>query len=172
MAFAYVPQRLQVDERGRAHGAAVRLVGPIADDVEAQLAARRLDVLVRGVRHLLAQVPLHAAGAQRGTGHAVLQRLLAGDHADADRALPPNRVLRQQPLVLVDAPGHLRDELAHAVDPAVGRLLLDAADADVAGHHARARGPLEEVEDLLTLAEAVEEHRHGTQLERTGAQPP
>ena len=50
-------------------------------------------------------------------------------------------------------------------------MLLDAADADVAGHHACARGPLEEVEDLLALAEAVEKHRHGAQFKRTRAQP-
>ena len=48
---------------------------------------------------------------------------------------------------------------ARPLDPALGQVGGDAAEAHVVAHHARAGGRLEQVEDQLALAQAVQRGR-------------
>ena len=90
---------------------------------------------------------------------------------DAAQALEHDLVLGQQVQELVDAGGHLGAELAHLRLPAARDVLDHAADLDVARVHPLAGRHLEQVEDLLAVAEAVPEHRDRAEVERAGAQP-
>ena len=58
-----------------------------------------------------------------------------------------------------------------AIEPAERRLHGQAADAEVAGHHALAGHGLKEPENLLALAEGVEENREGANVHGVGAEP-
>jgi hypothetical protein len=60
--------------------------------------------------------------------------------------------------------------LSFAAKPG-GDVLEDAADLDVARVHALAGGHLEQVEDLLAVAEAVPEHRDRAEVERARPEP-
>ena len=157
-----------------------------------------VDVRVRRVRLLLAQVPLHARAAQHGTGKAQVQGPFGGNHGDAHRALLPYPVLGQQRLVFVHvagkAPGEMFDEIEQrAVSPFVhglvaagnpvriglrqvpghpfGQVAVNAARPIVGCVHARARYRLVAVHQVLALAETVEEDGHGAHVEAMAAQP-
>ena len=91
--------------------------------------------------------------------------------AHAARALEPDGVLRQQVLVLVHAPGKLIDERPHALLPPPRRLERQPADAEVARHHALPGVHLEDAQNLLALAEAVEEHAHRADIDGVRPQP-
>ena len=58
----------------------------------------------------------------------------------------------------------------HVVAPAVGQVGGDAAGADVVVVHPQAGDLLEEAQDLLALAPAVEHHRHGAEVHAVGGQ--
>ena len=62
-------------------------------------------------------------------------------------------------------------KLADHLDPAVGDVLDHAADLEVARVHALAGGHLEQVEQLLALAEAVPPDRDRAEVERARAEP-
>ena len=55
--------------------------------------------------------------------------------------------------------------------PAARRFQRQAADPEVAGHHALPAEHLEDLEDLFALAEAVEEDAHGADIDGVRAQP-
>ena len=61
--------------------------------------------------------------------------------------------------------------MLNAVEPVEGRLHGEAADAEVAGHHALAGDGLEEPENLLTFAEGVEEDGEGANVHGVRAEP-
>ena len=63
-----------------------------------------------------------------------------------------------QRLVLVDELRQAFHEVAALLDPAVGQVVAQPAEAEVVEHHARAADLLEEVEDVLAVAEHVEDH--------------
>ena len=67
--------------------------------------------------------------------------------------------------------GHDLEELAQLVGEAGGDVLDHAADLEVARVHALAGGHLEQVEDLLALAQAVQEDRDRAEVQRAGAEP-
>ena len=67
--------------------------------------------------------------------------------------------------------GKLLAKLLHALQPAQRRLQRQAADAEIAGHHALAGDGLEDVQNLLALAEAIEENRHGAEVDGVRPQP-
>jgi len=69
-----------------------------------------------------------------------------------------------------DAAGENVDELLDPLVPAARRLERQPADAEVAGHHPLPREHLEDAQNILALAEAVEEHAHGADIQR-GAFP-
>ena len=75
-------------------------------------------------------------------------------------------------LVLADPAGHQLEEVARIRSSAPsGRSMTSAADPDVRVVHAQAGDHLEDAQDLLALAEAVQHHRDRAQLEAGGGQP-
>ncbi len=60
---------------------------------------------------------------------------------------------------------------SHPLLPAPRRLQRQPADAKVAGHHALAGEHFEDAQDVFALAEAVEEDRHGADIDGVRAQP-
>jgi hypothetical protein len=150
---------------GQADREAVEVVALRADrDAE-------LEVLVARVRHRLAQVPRVAGRAQQRAGDAERQQRLLVERARPAQPAQHDLVAVEQVAVLVDAVGHVHAELADLGLEPERDVLEDAADLDVARVHALARGHLEQVEDLLALAEAVPEHRDRAEVERARAQP-
>ena len=163
-------ERLADDPHGLAHlldAHRVAVVG-VAVGPERHL---EVEVLVARVGRRLAQVEVHAGGAQRGAGHAEVDQLLGREHADALGAVEPDRVARQQALVLVDAARHLVEEGAQALLEPGGHVVGAAAHLEVPRVHAVAGDHLAQVEGLLALAVGVEEQRDGAELQAAGAQP-
>ncbi len=130
-----------------------------------------LKVVIARVRGGLAQVPRVAGRPQQRPGDAELEHRLLVDDAGAAQALDQDLVLLEQVGVLVGAPGHVGDELPQLRLEAHRDVLHHAADLDVARVHPLAGGHLEQVEDLLALAEAVPEHRHRAEVERARPEP-
>src|ERR1035437_2861085 len=130
-----------------------------------------IELLVAGVGCVLAGVYLQSGGAQHGPGDRQVQHVLQRNHADAHGAAHPDTVGGQQVLILIDAAGEDVDECFDALVPPARWFQGQPADAEVAGHHALAAELFEDLEDLLALAEAVEEHRHGADIESVRAQP-
>ena len=130
-----------------------------------------IEVLVGRVGVGLAQIPRVAGRAQQRAGHAELEQPLLVDDADALRALQEDLVAVQQRLVLPDALLHVGDERERLALPSARDVLGDASHLDVARVHALPRGRLEQVEDLVALAEAVPEDRDRAQVERRRAEP-
>src|ERR1035437_2862743 len=130
-----------------------------------------IELLVTGVGRVLAGVDLQSGGAEHGAGDSEVEHVLERNHADALGAANPDAVVGQQVFVLIDAAGEDVDEGLDALVPAARRFQGQPADAEVAGHHALAAELFEDLEDLLALAEAIEEHRHGADIEGVRAQP-
>ena len=100
-----------------------------------------------------------AAGPQRRAAEAPIDGVGAGDGADVPGAFEHDLAEGEEAVGLVDGAADAVERAADAGDETVGQVLGHAADADVAVHHARAADALEELLDLLTLAEAVHERR-------------
>ena len=106
-----------------------------------------------------------------GPGHPELEQPPLADGPDSLRALEEDLVAIEERLVLADPLLHVGDERERPAVPSGRDVLGHAADLDVARVHALAGGRLEEVEDLVALAEAVPEHRNRAEVERRGAEP-
>ncbi len=63
------------------------------------------------------------------------------------------------------------DELPHRFEHAQRRFQRQPADAEVRGHHALPAHHLEDAHHVFAFAEAVEEHRHGADINGVRAQP-
>jgi hypothetical protein len=83
----------------------------------------------------------------------------------------PNPIVCQQLLVFVHTAREHVDEILDAFLPAARRFQSQAPDAEITGHHALARVHFENAQDVLSLAEAVEEYRHGPNVYSVRAQP-
>src|SRR5215471_5877121 len=110
-----------------------------------------IEILVVGVGQGFADVPLHAARAQHGAGHAERDAVFARDQADAFRPLQPDAVCREQFLVLVDLWLHERDEILDVFFKAVVRLVLQAADAEGVRREASAAILFKDLQDLFPV---------------------
>ena len=67
--------------------------------------------------------------------------------------------------------GECLHELLHSLEPAEGGLEGQAANAEIAGHHALAGHHFEDVEDIFALPEAIEKDGHGSQVNSVASQP-
>ena len=145
----------------------------VASEAVACVSQGHLEVigLVAAVRLLLPQVPGHTRGAHHRAGDPEREHVLRGDMPDAHRALAPDGAARQELLVLVDPPGHQLQEGPDAICGAVGQVHRQAAHANVRVVQAQAGDHLEDPQDLLPLAKAVQHHRDGAQLEAGRRQP-
>ena len=130
-----------------------------------------VEVVIAAVRRRLAQVPRVAGGAQQRAGDAEGEQGLGVERAHAVQPLEDDLVLLQQVRVLVGAGGHVGQERAQLGGEARRDVLHHTADLEVAGVHPLARGHLEQVEDLLALAEAVPEHADRAEVQRARPQP-
>ena len=110
-----------------------------------------------------------AAAAEHRAGAAVVDRHLRRQDADAGRALDEDRVGRQQRVVLLDHRLELVEERLALLQPAAGQVGRRAAEGEVAVGQPGAAGFLEQVEDLLALAEGVEERAERAEVEAVGA---
>ena len=107
----------------------------------------------------LAQIPGRARAAHHDAREAPGEGVVEAHDADVDVALLEDAVLGQQALDVVE---HLQERIAPGVDVVdqLGRqILVHAADAEILGVHARARGALVEHHQLLALLEAPERRR-------------
>ncbi len=127
--------------------------------------------LVAEIRRRLPHVVGNAASTERRAGAAEIDRLLGGERADADRALHPYPILREQILVLSERGREFREELAHRRHEGIRDILEETAHAEVRGRHTGAGAQVVQVEELLPLAEAVEEDAHRPEVERMGPEP-
>ncbi len=156
----------------------------------AVLAHRDVEVHVRigGVGLFLAQVPRNAGAADHRTRETQAQRPLRTHDADADGALLPDAIVREQRLVLVNEPREAVREVLEEVEqraaaglvqlldgrlavPLGAGLAVDAARAVIGRVQARSRDRLVAVHQVFALAEAVQEHAHGADIKRVRAEP-
>ena len=184
-----VDQRLhahvQLISRRKADLAVLALVGAIrqilyrlADDAQAlahlfhsnqvtairvaAVAHRHLEVvvLIATIRHVTAQIPIDAAAAQHGAGHAHVDGFRPAQHADTFQAFTPERPLCQHLFVLIDVARHHFEELAQAFQKGGRQVLPDAADADITEREPGATDHLKEIEDPLPFTGGVHEQAH------------
>ncbi len=157
-----------------------------------------IDLVIGRVGLLLAQIPSKAGAADHGASEAELQGAFRRHHADADGALLPDAVVGEQGLVLVDvarkALGEVLDEVQQRAAAGgvlalhvllavvlggnlwiawhpVGQIAVNPARAIVARMKTRTGDRLVAVHQILALAEAVQEHGHGTHVQGVGAEP-
>ena len=128
--------------------------------------------LVPGHRELLvaAEVPVDPRAPQVRGRQPVAERHLGRDHPDAPGAGLVDLVADQQRLHLVAEAPHLLHDGLGLVDPALGQVVLDAADAVEVGVEPAAGRPLDQVEDVLAVAEGVEDRGEGAEA-RTPRSP-
>src|SRR5438876_823177 len=162
--------RLTNDFQALAHFRDANQITSVAIGIRAR---RHVEVefFVARIRENLAIIVGDTRGAERRTGHAHRDCVGGGDVAYAFGARDPDAVFRKQRLVFVDA---ARQHLDHAPDrlqPTRRRLQRQPADAEIAGHHPLAGDQLENVQNLLALAEAVQEDGHGAEVDRVRAEP-
>ena len=112
-----------------------------------------------------AQVPVDARGPQVGAAQAVAERHLGGDDADAAGAGLEDLVAEEQRLDLVAEAADAAHDGLGVGDPALGQVVLEAADAVEVGVEAPAGDGLDLVEHVLAVAEGVERRRHGPELD-------
>ena len=82
-----------------------------------------------------------------------------------------NRIAGEQIRILVDLFGKGLDEGLDAIKQIERRLHGEAADAEVAGHHALAGDCLKDAQDLLAFAECVEEDGQRADVHGVRAEP-
>src|ERR1700687_470694 len=175
----------------RAHRSARQLVDALADQRDRQthltqshLVARErvalgeddrlhgLELGIDGVRPVHAQVPAHAGGTQHRAGHGVLLRHLGWDAGNADGALEEDLVaLEDLHVVVLDVLLPSVEEPRELRDPTRWEVVHDAARPEEVVVHARAAELLDEVEDLLAVAEAPQHRGRRAHVEAVRAEP-
>ncbi len=130
-----------------------------------------LELLVAGVGHVAAQVEVDSRGAQRGPGHSKGNGVRGRQMAHAHETVAEDGIAGEQVGVLVDLLREGADEGLHAIKEVEGRLHGQAADADVAGHHALAGYGFKEAENVFALAEGVKENGERADVHGVRAEP-
>ena len=103
-------------------------------------------------------------GTARTTRTAEGDDLLLGEHTHALRAVLEDDVARENVVILLDVLPHIGDELLHALHKVRVNVGHHAANRVVVQDEASATRFLEDVENLLAVAETVEESRRGTKV--------
>src|SRR6266567_7436935 len=136
----------------------------------AVLADRNIEIHFRvalvGLR--LAQVPGRARAAHHHAGKAPGPGILELDHADVDVALLEDPIVGQQAFDVVADLEKRIAERPDVVDELFRQILVDAADAEIGGMHAAARGALVEPHQLLALFETPQRRRERADVHRLG----
>ena len=89
---------------------------------------------------------------------------------DVGGALGEDPVVAQQIVELVDDGLELVEKDLGAIGPALGEVVRDAPDPVVVVEQPRAAEPLEEIQNLLALAKAVEKRRERAEVHPVGAE--
>ncbi len=132
-----------------------------ADDVE-------LDLVVGEVGLVATQIGRNAGGAEQWSGGREGHGFFWAENTDALQAVAPDRLPGHQDVVLLEAGRQHLHGPQHLVAPAVGQVGGHTAGADVVVVHPQAGDRLEEPQDLLALAPAVDHHRHGAEVHAVG----
>src|SRR5690348_7323995 len=128
-------------------------------------------LVVGGVGHRFANVPLHAAGAKHRTRGTESNRVFRLQNSYALCTAEPDAVLRQQVLVVLDAWFEGFAETLDVFFQGVVGFVLEPADAKRMRGEARAAIFLENLENLFAFAEAIEERRERANVQRVRSQP-
>src|SRR5580704_4293052 len=112
-----------------------------------------------------------ARRAKRGAGHAESHRVFRRNITNALGAAHPDAVSREQRFVFVDAARHHLQKAIDRRPPTRRGFQSDATDADVTRHHALPGEHLENLQDLLALAEAIEKNGHGSEVDGVRSEP-
>src|SRR2546429_3830651 len=123
------------------------------------------------VRIIPAKIPIDPRRAQHRPRLTEGDRVAAIQETQADGAVLPDLVLREQRVVVGNRLRHPLDELAALRIEAGRDVLGKPTGLEVPRVHAVAGDELREVEDHLALAERVPEHRDRAELEGGGPQP-
>ena len=130
-----------------------------------------LELGVDRVAVVLAQIPLHARAAEVGADEAPVHRLGAGDDGDVGEALDVDVVHRDEAIELAPSSGsNLSTQVITLSAQPFGHVERDAADAVVVVREARAAELLDEVVDVLALAERPHEGRGRADVHRHRAE--
>ena len=140
-----------------AHHVAVVNVAVFAD--------RHLEIepAVNAVFVHLAQVVIHAGGAQHRAGYGRVDRQFFRHHADELCASQNNFILGKKGSKLVEELAVIADNFFRLGDPFVIHVHTDAAKSHIIAHHPRTANFLEQVEDFFAFAEGI----HHRRAERT-----
>src|SRR5262249_51658865 len=130
-----------------------------------------LKILVAAVRRVAAQIDVDTAAAQSWAAGAERDGVLGCDSCNTLGAHPPDRISGQQVLVFIDLGRESGGKVFGEVKESQRRLEGYAADAEVRGHHALAADHLEHSQDVFAFPEAIEKHRHRTDVHGMGAEP-
>src|SRR5580700_12186866 len=126
---------------------------------------------VRRVGLSLAQIPLHAAGAQDRAGYAERDAIGARDHAHILGTLQPDAIGGEQFLVFIDFWRNKSQKILYFLFETGVSLILAAANAKRMRSQARPTVLFENLEDLLSIPKRIEKWRHRSDIERVRAQP-
>ena len=107
----------------------------------------------------LAEVVVHTAGTQHRAGDAGADGKFSGQLAHALRAGHEDFVAGEKFIKLIQKPRILGHDFLRPVQPAVRQVTPTATKAHIIAHHARARERLDEVQNLLALAEGIHQRR-------------
>src|SRR5215213_5642300 len=130
-----------------------------------------VNVGVGRVRPRLAYVPRDARATERRAGEPDCYRVGGGDDADSDRAPEPDSVLGEHRLVLFEAVREVVHEALHVLGEALVSVVRHAADAPRVRRQSRAELLLENLQNLLALAQRPEQHRERAYVQRVSGEP-
>src|SRR5246127_3197898 len=161
---------LQADQAGLAHLFHANHVPVVSVAVGAD-GNFELILVVGRVGLSLAQVPLHAASAKKGTGGAESDAVGGTEHADVARAANPDTVAGQEIDIVLDAALEILAEALDVLLESLVCLVLQTANAESVRGEARATILFEDFEDFFALAEAVEERGESADVQSMSAEP-
>src|SRR5262249_2523290 len=116
-----------------------------------------LEVLITGVRLLLAEIPLQTARSQVRPCYAPLHRILHGQCPDAFGTLLKNAIAQDFAVILHQSLRKVRDEVAKHLLPASRKILRHTAQAKPIGMHACATYRFDDAERAFAIIKGVED---------------
>src|SRR5205807_6035846 len=106
-----------------------------------------------------AQVEIHTAAAQGWASRAHSNGIFCRHDRYTLGAHQPDGIAGEQVFVLVDLLWKITGKVAYPVEKSQRRLERDSAYPEIRGHHALSADHLEDLQDLFTLAETIQEDR-------------
>jgi hypothetical protein len=130
-----------------------------------------IEFVIDQVRIGLADVVVDPGTTKTGASQRIGNRCFRGDDADTLGAGQPDRVGIENPDVFLLPLGENPDEVPYLLNQGIGDRARKTADLHHIGRQAGATECLEDVKDDLALAETVQRHRKGADIERVRAEP-